>query len=282
MQKNKLVLIGTTQGGRTRQIDRLLNSLIGFDNIQLLFVDQTTDNSVSAVFDKFSQSIDYVLIKADKCSLSKARNLALLKASGDIIGFCDDDAIYDRDMLFYLSSVDVKSNSLVSFPVIDPSSNENYGDRNFPKKNIVLTYNSVLKYSLSVGTFIFCRENNNLFFSELYGAGAKFGGSEESELFFRLKSTGYKTYFNPDYKVYHDNDIMFNNNLISEKYFKYAVGYGLLIKNYMVKSRFLLLVELIRILFRSVVGVLVSRNKSLYINRIRGLIKGFFTKEELI
>src|SRR5690554_2956853 len=95
---NKISLIGTTRGGRLAEISRLLTSLdIGMMNeVEIIFVDQSCDASVRGLFEEFRERVTFKLISASPCSLSKARNIGLKQAAGNIIGFCDDDAFYDE------------------------------------------------------------------------------------------------------------------------------------------------------------------------------------------
>lgn len=115
MKKNKISLIGTSQGGRKDKIIRLLSSLSCYNdnNLELIFVDQTNNDELHEVFTSYNSSVNYKLIKSDKCSLSKARNIALKYASGNVVGFCDDDAYYNSELILFLSEYDDSSESII-------------------------------------------------------------------------------------------------------------------------------------------------------------------------
>lgn len=280
MQKNKISLIGTTQGGREFEIERLLQSLSGSsDFLELIFVDQTPDTQVEEIVAKYKNSVTVKLIKSAKVSLSKARNLALAQATGNIFGFCDDDAFYNFSFLENLSDKEIVRNMLISYPIYDKESNCYYGDRKYPsyKKNI--SYLDIIKFSSSVGTFIFLKDSVTLSFNESLGVGAKYGGSEETELFFRAKALGFQCLFESTRGIYHDNDVINGSTLtvLSEKYRMYALGYALVIKKYMRISNFTLMLEVMNIILRSIGGVIISKkSRKLYLSRLNGFLVGLF------
>lgn len=281
MQKNNITLIGTSQGGRISEVKRLLDSLCYYngDNIELIFVDQSDTVELINLFNEYKALLNYKLIKSEKCSLSKARNIAISHASGNIIGFCDDDAFYNPELLMFLTQYEVLNNHIVSFPVVDMQSNGFYGNRNFPKIAINLSYLAMLQICLSVGTFIILKDKNSkqlVSFNERLGVGAEYGGSEESELFFRLKSFGFRVLFNPDYHVFHDNDPIsqLENIELAKKYGSYAKGYAVVLKKYLFSSRFSLLVEIVSLSCRCILGLILKRNKMLYFYRLKGFWSG--------
>lgn len=281
MKKNKISLIGTSQGGRKDKIIRLLSSLSCYNdnNLELIFVDQTNNDELHEVFTSYNSSVNYKLIKSDKCSLSKARNIALKYASGNVVGFCDDDAYYNSELILFLSEYDDSSESIISFPVIDQQSMKFYGNRNFPKKDTILSYNGILKHCLSVGTFIIFRNDLSkceLGFNERLGVGAEYGGSEETELFLRLKSSGFNVCFNPDFHVFHDNDpeSKLDDIELAKKYRSYAKGYAVVLKKYLFPSRLSLLLEIANISFRSIFALFIKSNKKLYSYRLKGFWEG--------
>lgn len=281
MQKNRISLIGTSQGGRKSEIIRLLDSLSCYkdNNLELIFVDQTNSDELDDIFDLYNSFVNYKLIKSDKCSLSKARNIALKYASGNIVGFCDDDAYYNNELILFLSEYDNSSESIISFPVIDQQSMNFYGNRSFPKKNVTLSYNGILKCCLSVGTFIVFKNDLlkcELSFNERLGVGAEYGGSEETELFLRLKSSGFNICFNPNFHVFHDNDSesKLDDLELAKKYRSYARGYAVVLKKYLLPSRLSLLLEIANISLRSILALFIKSNKTLYSYRLKGFWEG--------
>lgn len=282
---NKISLIGTTLGGRDFEVERLFKSLEGTRHfVELVFVDQSGENNVFLLVQKYQSTVAINYIKSEKVSLSKARNLALKQSTGDVIGFCDDDAFYDYESLLKLSEIEITQNALVSVPVIDKSSGEMYGGRTFPEKCKNISFLEIIRYSLSVGTFILLFEKNeNVIFDERLGAGTRLGGSEETELFFRLKSNNFVAKFNASLFVYHDNDASIDISKVdlSAKYYKYALGYGVVLKAFLIRSNFTLTLEVINITLRCVLGSVLLKDRNLYTQRLRGFYRGLFCEGRL-
>lgn len=279
---NKLSIIGTSQGGRILKIKRLLDSVSELSSFcEIIFVDQSQDDEIKELFNSFNGIVNYKIICTNKISLSKARNIAIKECSGNIICFCDDDAFYDKSIFYYLSSIFRGGDKVYTFPVIDYDSKEYYGNRKFPKDKKILGFNDVIKYCLSVSIFV-CSDSNdwikkNIYFDENLGVGTPIGGSEETDLMFTLLGKGIDITYLPSHCVYHDNDYNENANVesLKVKYRAYAKGYSYVAMKHMVASRFCLLLELINIVFRSLVGVVISKHRKLYLHRLLGLIDGF-------
>lgn len=281
MQKNRISLIGTTQGGRDFEVERLFKGLIGTtDFLEIVFVDQSGLMATEKLVEKYQAKVTIKLLKSEKVSLSKARNLALQQSTGNVIGFCDDDAFYDRNFLELIANKTYTQPFIVSFPITDFETMTAYGGRNYPKFKKNMGYLSVIKYSSSVGTFLFLGGNSlSHFFDERLGVGAKFGGSEETEFFFRMLSIGYKGVFLPIQGIYHDNDSISSGEVafLSRKYKLYAQGYAVVIKKYMFKSKGVLFIEVLDTILRSCAGlVLRGGTRYIYLNRLKGFLKGLF------
>ncbi|MBW0294689.1 hypothetical protein B4P00_00210 [Shewanella xiamenensis] len=281
MQINKISLVGTTQGGREFEIERLFKSLIGTsDFLEVIFVDQSQTRLLDKIVDDYRDLINIKLIRSDKVSLSKARNIALRNVTGNVIAFCDDDAYYSAEVLKFICN-NIKPGIVFSCKVIDGNSMESYGNRKYPKHNTLLNHLGIIKYSLSVG--VFCHFDKSIIgqdyilFDERLGVGTDLGGSEETEYLFRLMRLGMEVRFVNDIFVFHDNDkVLCDKNLASlaSKYHKYAIGYAVVIREYFISSFGLLGLEFLRVFFRSLIGLLFAEKRTVCIARLRGLLKG--------
>lgn len=277
MHQAKLSLIGTSRGERPDEVVRLLKSLPkNNDYIELIFVDQSNNEEINDIFSEYIDLIKFKLIKSGPCSLSTARNIALAHATGNILGFCDDDAFYNEEAIEYLLNLPVER-VLLSVPVKDFATNSNYANRKFPSGKCKLGYLGVIRYSLSVGTFIFLGRGEvagSINFDERLGAGTSLGGSEETDLFFRLIFQDYGAFFDPNICVFHDNDNVVYKKSLAIKYEQYAIGYAVVIKRNLRRSRFLLLFEVFRVIIRCLVGLSIPSKRSVCFHRLKGFIKG--------
>ena len=122
-------------------------------------------------------------------------------------------------------------------------------------------------------------DDGNLF-DESFGLGSSFGGSEETEIFFKLLDKKIKIIYNPCFIVIHPPT--FKNQYGFRKMFNYGVGRGAVYKKHLQMNRFImhyfLTVSLIINLILLIFGFL-SFNKSFGIRNaglFMGKIFGFF------
>jgi glycosyltransferase involved in cell wall biosynthesis len=85
---------------RTSELRCLLESLTqqGFVDYEVILVDQNDDDRVQELMDEFLDRVPLKRTSSPK-GASRARNVGLSLASGDIIAFPDDDCWYPRDLL---------------------------------------------------------------------------------------------------------------------------------------------------------------------------------------
>src|SRR2546423_4785106 len=89
---------------RIHPLQGLLSSLVAQDypNLEVLIADQNDGDLLTPVVRSFESRLDIVWLRTAR-GLSRARNAALRRASGDIIGFPDDDCIYPLGLLHGLA-----------------------------------------------------------------------------------------------------------------------------------------------------------------------------------
>jgi glycosyltransferase involved in cell wall biosynthesis len=148
------------------------------------------------------------VLREDKAGLSRARNLGLSKASGDIIVFTDDDVLvaenwldeihreFMNPKLFMLGGrVLLARDSLQDVAIYTPNQRL---ETAFPSGG-----------SLGMGAnMAFRREvfDRVGWFDVRLGAGTFFAGGEDIELFYRALKSGYAFVYAPNVLVYHDHD----------------------------------------------------------------------------
>ncbi len=124
-------------------IGSLLNQSIGYDDIQIILVnDGSTDNSEEICLNfqkKYSNNIIY--IKLENGGVSKARNVGLAAAKGEFINFLDSDDLWDYKAFEYILSFFQANNeiNLVSgrLKFFEAKNNYHYLDYKFYKTRIV-------------------------------------------------------------------------------------------------------------------------------------------------
>ena len=222
-------------------------------------------------------------------SLSKARNsLSKIarknyKESDYFIHIDDDSYIYDINLLIQ-SLLYLKTNNIncliigsICKPNLEPINKHIKNYKTFKNLNL-LNHNSIMGSCICYGKDLIKKK---IFFNEDFGLGAKFGGSEETELFFQAINHKIKIVYNPLFIVIHPPT--FKNQYGFKKMFKYGFGRGALYKKYFysnkIKMTCFFFVSIFCNLGLSFIGLLIfntsysTRNIALFIGKIYGFIK---------
>ncbi|MEW8956568.1 glycosyltransferase family 2 protein [Clostridium sp.] len=270
----KISLIVTTYN-RQKEMEKLFNTIRDnkYDNLEVIVVDQSSNNSIKELCDYFKKQLCIKYVKAGRMSLSKARNLGIKSVTGELIGFPDDDCWYEENFLNEISKIFEDENiHAICTGVYDPINNIPYSS--IESKTPVVKINSfnVFKYTTSVGIFI--RKDIISFFDENLGIGAKWYGGEDIDYTLRLLHNNKNLYYYNELKVYH----LYNPDYVNiEKEFKYTIGYGAVIGKAYRYYNFKLsaLFKYYSVLFKFKLYSLAGINKELYNTRISGMKKGF-------
>ena len=139
-----------------------------------LIINQCSKNSEEEFMINDSQKIN--IINSDEIGLSRSRNLALIKASADIIGIADDDLFYyenfqDDILSFYENNSDA---DIVLFNIDD-------WERSYSEKNFKCRFINLSRFTSMQITIRRCRVN--VCFNELFGSGSGCFSSGEENIF---------------------------------------------------------------------------------------------------
>lgn len=275
----KYSFISTSQGGRYSVFVSFIKSLhyskLEPSTYEVVFIDQTEGEYDELLCGEFSGRIK--VIKSSRIGLSKARNLALKFARGDVVFFSDDDADYS-DFDFSILDELFSKHDLVSFQLkIAPDGLRNYGNRAFPYSEKYLGVIEIFSLCLSLSVAVKRKLLSNVGgFDERFGAGAIYGGSEETDLLLKLYEKGYKPFYTPRLIVMHPDeylDISYDEKC--KKFHRYSIGYARICRKYCCSMYGLSFVEWLRVTFRVLVGFIFFKEKKFYASRLSGLIMGF-------
>ncbi|MFC0321992.1 glycosyltransferase family 2 protein [Gallibacterium melopsittaci] len=265
----KISLIMATLG-RTKEIYNLLDSLVSqtYKNFELIVVDQNEHYEVKNIIDKFLNKLDIKYIRSNIKGLSINRNIGLKYCDGDIVAFPDDDCFYSNNVLEEVYKIFMdKDIKLALIEAIDPVTNEIYisFNLNIIRKNII-------KYSLSCN--IFLKYDRNYLFDEKLGVGTYFSSGEETDYLWQQLSSKDKIIFIKDAYLYHLKGGY--NALTFRKAYKYGLGFGAIFKkDIFLRKNYGNIILFLNYLLRSIGGILISRNKKMYIGSFFGRIIGF-------
>lgn len=152
--------------------------------------------------------------KVNEIGVGKSRNLALLRSDADVCLMADDDMVYTDDYL------DIVQKAYRKYPdadmiIFNVRIHQDGKVMEKVKKNGKVKFYNSLKY----GTVTFSFKKNsihrrNIFFSLLFGGGAKYSNGEDSLFLWECLSKGLKVYSETEIiaDVYNDNSTWFEGH----------------------------------------------------------------------
>lgn len=141
----------------------------------------------------------------DGIGLSVARNFAIEKSQGDYLVFLDDDAAVKEDFIDILLKSIIVHNKTNAFcgRIIDPVQHIPFS-KLFHNNDVKILRRFDYQYFMG-SAHVLSREVIKKIgcFDERFGVGSKYYGSEESDIFFRLKAANEKVIYLPDLVFFH-------------------------------------------------------------------------------
>ena len=278
MRRNKTIsFISTSQGGRYADLQGLITSIQNFEGCEFIFLDQNPNDNKFVPLFFLDKKINFIHIKSnEKMSLSRARNIAIKRATKDLVVFCDDDAQYKETFCFDVNKVFDESgeSSVYIAKVLEIGTERPYGNRKYPSYEKVLSIHDVMNLGLSLSIIIKRALLEKLDgFDERLGVGTGLGCGEESDLLLRCLSLYALVVYTPLISIFHPAFV----NSDSNNYLKvrsYAKGYGYICMKIYPSLKLMLLLRLhyLNLLGRTVVGIIFSSNRKMYCYRLFGLI----------
>jgi len=140
----------------------------------------------------------------DKIGLAAARNFAIKQSNADYFVFLDDDAEIKVDFLYVLAEiVDLTGAEALCGRILDLNSTE-YFSKCFEYDRIKYLKRTDFRCFMG-SSHIFKKSifKKIGFYDERFGAGAKYAGAEESDMFFRIKLQNRQVIYVPKLIFYH-------------------------------------------------------------------------------
>lgn len=277
--KLSLILTGAE---RHADMQRFFHSLLAQHEpactIEVIFVNQGTFEPPQA--DLAARGITLREIRTSLLPLSKARNIGLAQASGDLYAFPDDDCWYPERLLAcvmaYLSrrpEIDA-----ISTNVFDPDTQSAYGDRPVGL-DCEIHFGNLFQLPISVGIFVRRKafDAAGFFFDEQLGAGTPLGSGEETDMVYRLLRNGSRIEYLGTLQVYHPVPKYEESDVI--KYYKYGLGFGYLNGSIVRNGEHRVIKHLSYVIWRSIGGAIFNVHRpvqrQIYLNRLFGVCRGF-------
>lgn len=271
-------IIGTLN--RSHELKYCIESLLAQDyqDFEIIIVDQS-DNDKTEDLTKVFNSKQIKYYRVGFHGLSKARNYALERCSGDFVCLTDDDAYYSKDYLSALKKhFEDNPNSIISGYMWNAVENIDFIDYSKLKIDRSLSARQIIRNCPSPAiTFPKKIVDEIGMFDEDFGVGAKYGAGEETDFLLRAFWHGYNTIYYRDIKVDHPHKdaLIFKDESSEErKVYNYSFGIGAMYrKQFAIGKKSKLLIPWTEQLVKNTVkSILHRKNAKIVMNRF---IQGF-------
>ncbi|MBC2317993.1 glycosyltransferase family 2 protein [Listeria booriae] len=207
MSEPVISVIVATLGTRFTELKRMLETLENqtYKHFEVIIVLQNEQDHWSDILATYH--IQTKLVITSKRGLSKARNIGLSHATGDIVTFGDDDCWYDAATFSRVVASFQTGKDVISLNMYDPD-RQKFGRRQRIQTATYLTKRELMSRS-SIEIFVKrrCLEANQhgprIRFDEVFGLGGDYISGEENIFLADLHRQSYRTYFHPELLVYH-------------------------------------------------------------------------------
>lgn len=189
-----------------------------------------------------------------RTGLSAARNFAIIRSSGDYLVFLDDDAAVRNDFIDILLKNINEADSLCG-RIINPVNNQPFS---ICFLEVSKRYLNRFNFRYFMGSAHVLKKTNLEeigLYDDDFGAGSRFRGSEETDVFFRLIQNRKKVLYIPDLVFFHP----VNYKTSTSRAFNYAYALSAVLVKQIIEDKkhffiytFLLLEILLKSLIRTI------------------------------
>lgn len=270
--------------GRRDDLDRLFRSLTNqtFDDFELIIIDQNRDGLIDNIVTRYENKFKIVHIKTEIKGLSRARNIGIAHAIGDIICFPDDDCWLGANTLKQVESkFRVDNIDAITIRALDQNGCP------LAKKELkeyeVINRDNIWYGGVSISIFLKTEIAKSIGgFDETLGVGAgtPYGAGEETDFLYRILDRRIKIIHFQSIEIYHPrkNEKSLNRSLLKKRYYTYGCGIGYVLKKNKANKK-----EVLTAFLRPMIGALLSflqGNVTVGLarhNAVKGRIKGYFS-----
>jgi glycosyltransferase involved in cell wall biosynthesis len=221
---------------RTSELERFLASLKtqSHRDFELIVVDQNPDDRLVPLLRSYEDEHSLIHIREPRRGASRARNIGIAYAGGDILAFPDDDCWYPPDLLEKVVQTFVHHPGLdgLTGRVIDSQGRGVMG-RFDPKSGRIEAYN-VWARAIEFTMFLRVSRIKGLRFDESLGpgSGTEWAAGEGTDLLLRLLADGKLLYYYPDIVIGHPPFTTLYDGRALRKAYSYGCGMGRVLRNH--------------------------------------------------
>lgn len=256
--------------GRFQDVAEFCKSLSRqtYKNFELIVVDQNEGKGLTDILQPFQDTFTLIHIRSTQKGLSLNRNIGLKYATGEILGFPDDDCYYDDNLL---EKVAEKFDELPEYKLVAVEVKDYISGIIWRKKIKNDIYRADLhKCCCSINFFI--KKNPQMLFDEKLGVGAQFGAGEETDLLWENFSKTDKGTYAAEVYAYH----LFEKPPQSKAY-SYGLGEGAIYKKEIVfRHNYFMLFQFLFSLIKTIGAIVLKKPRIMHYNVLKGKILGFY------
>lgn len=218
--------------GEGNYLRNLMESLVAqaFRDYEIIVVDQNKHERVKLLCNNY-EKVKY--IHSRNRGLSLSRNIGIGKASGEYIVFPDDDAVLPSNFLENANNIIQKHPDISLFSgIVLTIERKKPFSRYMDYVSEEISYRNYAKFMSSTMVIHYRVFDKLKGFDEEMGVGARWGGSEETELLLRALGAGFRAYYTETLIAYHPeaNYCAMAWGQVFQKGFSYGLGRGALFR----------------------------------------------------
>jgi len=268
---------------RDKDLRRSVSAICRADNNEIVFQIVVVDQGQSAIAAEICAEFNVVYISSASRGLSCARNIGLTHCKGEFVALMDDDAYISdtyflkiKELLGHANKMLLGAFSGRIMTIENPLKPlSRYQDSE--RKHVMLkNMDVVLSSALVIRKSIFSKLGN---FDEVFGVGARWGGSEETDLLVRILSSGSSVEYFPSLIVYHpmENFSAMCYKDILNKTYTYGLGRGALLRKHETLPKSFIFSALAKPAAALILSLVLFRSKhsARYCSSLVGRVTGF-------
>lgn len=213
--------------GRTDELKTFLDSLSAQLGVsyELILIDQNPDDRLTAILEPYRDAFPIVHLRSSP-GLSKARNLGLAAAAGDVVAFPDDDCAYPAGCLAYVNDhfQHHPEHGGLTGRTVTRDGHSSVGK--FDSVRGPVTKYNVWQRGVSITIFLRRQVLKGIRFDETLGAGARWGSGEETDLLLQVLMQGAQLMYDPSLRVIHPPLAATYDTGTAQKALSYGAGMG--------------------------------------------------------
>ncbi|PWR21541.1 glycosyltransferase family 2 protein [Zavarzinia compransoris] len=216
--------------GETEKLPRLAHSLSRQTSrdFDIVIVDQSTPGRINPFLQSLPNWLRVTVVRSPR-GLSRARNVGLASAHGEIIGMPDDDAWLPAGLIAEIADRFRGNPHLAAISGVTRDDRGELSNGSFHRESMDITKKTVWKAGNSNGIFFRIEAARSIGgFNETLGigSGTPFGSGEETDFLLRLIAAGYSCRFESNLVVHHDQVDQNVTAATLRRAHLYAAGYG--------------------------------------------------------